>query len=276
MSYMTPMTKHFATLTGGVLLWGGVLMGSPAAAQTASGGGVDASVADRDPLATSLRRVEPGNAQFSFQNRLTRTNFRVGWSPFAPATDPGTGLTHTHQYQYRSPGLRALIDRPEYVPVRGGGEVMIIPANTVFQLTLERPADSGDEEPTAHANYQDYRLGHHANPGTHGSASGMAFPDLRLDRVPVSELSPIPHPSQMRFPLAAFPNGIPEDTREADQADAEQDEDSGAESQADTQSTDSTTSGQADSEQGAETQPESASAESETSAEAQSDSAAAE
>ncbi|MEM9418628.1 MAG: hypothetical protein AAGA25_06160 [Planctomycetota bacterium] len=230
MSYITPMTKHFATLTGGVLLCGVMSMGSQANAQAASGGGVDASISDRDPLATSLRRVEPGNAQFSFQNRLTRTNFRVGWSPFAPVTDPGTGLTHTHQYQYRSPGLRALIDRPEYVPVRGGGEVMIIPANTVFQLTLERPDDAGEPEPTSHANYQDYRIGRHANPGSPGAASGLAFPDLRLDRVPVSDLSPIPHPSQMRFPQAAFPNGIPE---AATQADAEQSEASGNDSKGD-------------------------------------------
>lgn len=217
MSTISPMTKHLTTLAGGVLLCGLVLGGPEVMAQatpgTSPGSPVDASIADRDPLAASFRWVEPGNAQFSFQNRLTVANFNTGWSPFDPgsptATDSSTGLVHSQGYQFRSPGLRALIDRPEYVPVRGGGEAMIIPANTVFQLTLERPVARVDTRPAAHENFRDHRLNLRSNDPNSGSASpsSQAFPGLRLERVPVSELSPIPHPSQMRFPQAAFPNG---------------------------------------------------------------------
>ncbi|MEM6853521.1 MAG: hypothetical protein AAF593_03845 [Planctomycetota bacterium] len=212
------MTTRLTTLAGGVLLCGWLAVGVSVQAQqsqtgTAPGTTVDTGVTDLDPLATSLRRIDPGNAQFSFESRLTVANFSRTWSPFDPAsptaTDPSTGLVHSQGYQFRSPGLRALIDRPEYVPLRNGGEVMVVPANTVFQLTLERPTAPEDTRPAAHENFMDHRLNHRYAGHTPGEASsyGQAYPNLRLERVPVSELSAIPHPSQMRFPQAAFPNG---------------------------------------------------------------------
>lgn len=215
MSTASPMTKHLTTLAGGVLLCGLALTGPPLMAQAATGttpgttpgtspgSPVDASIADRDPLAASFRWVEPGNAQFSFQNRLTVANFNAGWSPFDPgsptATDSSTGLVHSQGYQFRSPGLRALIDRPEYVPVRGGGEAMIIPANTVFQLTLERPVAPVDTRPAAHENFRDHRLNLQVQ--REPSVSMRAFPQasIRGDQpTPTLDLS------QMRYPgLAA-------------------------------------------------------------------------
>jgi len=221
------MTTLFTTRAGGVLL-SGLLAACPVVvtAQSANGpgspgGSVDMGIGDRDPRAVSLRRVEPGNGQFSFENRLTVANFNVAWSPSDPAsptaTDFSTGLVHSQGYQYRSPGLRALIDRPEYVPLRTGGELMIIPANTVFQLTLERPTRLADPRPAAHDNFQDHRFDATTNPSTGSStrsagsfASGPAFQDLRLKRISASELRPIPHPTHMRFPQAAYPNGYAE------------------------------------------------------------------
>lgn len=239
MRILISMTTRFTTPAGGVLLSGvmAVLLtaptihaqsanapGSPPGTTpgTSAGSPVDMSIADRDPRAASLRRVEPGNAQFSFENRLSVANFNAAWSPFDPAsptaTDFSTGLVHSQSYQYRSPGLRALIDRPEYVPIRGGGEVMIIPANTVFQLTLERPVRPVDTRPAAHENFLDQRLdqrGSAANLPTNVSLTGgPAYSNMRLERIPVSDLTPIPHPSQMRFPQAAFPQGWTEPTNE--------------------------------------------------------------
>ncbi len=235
MSHLSSMTTRLTTPAGGVLLFGVVailLWSAPIHGQSANapgttpGSAVDMSIADRDPRAASLRRVEPGNAQFSFESRLSVANFNAAWSPFDPAsptaTDFSTGLVHSQGYQYRSPGLRALIDRPEYVPIRGGGEVMIIPANTVFQLTLERPARPLDTRPAAHENFVDQRLDQRGN-DTRGGVNpvanvpfpgGPAYPNLRLERIPVSDLTPIPHPSQMRFPQAAFPQGWTEPSNE--------------------------------------------------------------
>ncbi len=159
----------------GVVLWGLVVGVGRAAAQTQqAGGAVDAGVADLDPRAASLRRVEPGNAQFSFESRLHRVqwvrplDFSVGWqaqsplqapranpavNPIAdtritPWRDPATGLLHHQPRRYSAPGLRALVDRPLYlVPHTPEGtvdpnapRVALIGANTVFELTPERPA----------------------------------------------------------------------------------------------------------------------------------------
>ncbi|MEM8737814.1 MAG: hypothetical protein AAGG38_04960 [Planctomycetota bacterium] len=117
---------------------------------------VDPNVGDRDPRAVSLRRVEVGNAVHSFGGRLSVADFGRSWSPHNPnqpiATDPATGLAHSQSFQYQAPGLRALLDRPDYLvnlgndqigrnvqPIRETDQIMImiIPANTVFQLTPE-------------------------------------------------------------------------------------------------------------------------------------------
>lgn len=125
----------------------------PAAAQSAAAPGspVDTNVGDIDPRAASLRRVEPGNAQFSYEARMRVADFSASWNRYAaPAIDPNTGLRHHQQYQYTAPGVRALIDRPAYLvktdeglainqqPSRDRSEIGLIPANTVFQLTLPR------------------------------------------------------------------------------------------------------------------------------------------
>ena len=117
-------------------------------ASPAPGSPVDLNVGDADPLSVSLRRVETGNAQFSVGGRLTVADFGNRW---APRHDPATGLLHDQGHEYRAPGVRALIDRPTYLtrtidgvevnvqPDAGGREVAIVPANTVYLLTPERP-----------------------------------------------------------------------------------------------------------------------------------------
>lgn len=180
------------------------------------GSSVDANVGDRDPRAVSLRRVEPGNAQHSFANRLTVTDFSRSWSPLNPATptaaDPSTGLIHSQGYQYTAPGLRALIDRPEYLvdlgggtsglnvqPIRDGAQLMIIPANTVFQLTVPRDTPPPTRGlPAAHEHYRDHRLNLQVQRVP--SASTIAFPQasVRADQpTPTLDLS------QMRYPQLA-------------------------------------------------------------------------
>ena len=135
------------------------LAAQPAGPQNPAGGPLDAGVADRGPHATSLRRVEPGNAQHSFAARIQPIDFSNRWTPLK--TDPQTGLTHSAQYQFRSPGLRALLDQPQYAQIQGQ-TLALIPANTVFQLTPE-PAvgPAGPTPPTPpppHANFRDMRL----------------------------------------------------------------------------------------------------------------------
>lgn len=118
-----------------------------AQARGAAGQAVDANVSDVDPLAASLRRVEPGNAQHSFNARLTTTDFGAGWTPY----NRPNGSAEDRKYRYTSPGLTALIDRPDYLvatdeglglnvqPRRDGEQFMLIPANTVFSLTPYTP-----------------------------------------------------------------------------------------------------------------------------------------
>lgn len=246
MDHHSPTTRsRFTTLTRGVLLCGlaALVLPSPdlhaqnAANASRGGSPVDANVGDRDPLATSLRRIEPGNAQHSFANRLTVIDFSRRWLPFDPATptttDPATGLVHSQGYQYRAPGVRALVDRPDYLvdlggralgrnvqPVRDGAQFMIIPANTVFQLTSERPATPAPNLPAPHENYRDLRLNLQLDrvPAA-GSASAIPFPQSALGAdqpVPTLDLS------QMRFPQLAAqatpPEPVPVD-RSQDQSD---------------------------------------------------------
>ena len=128
---------------------------------------VDTNVADADPLSVSFRRVEPGNAQFSFAARLTVADFGTRWTPHH---DPVTGLRHDQGYHYRAPGVRALIDRPTYLTRTPGGiqinvqpdgnnrEVAIVPANTVYLLTAERPRRIEADPAPPPANLLDTRI----------------------------------------------------------------------------------------------------------------------
>lgn len=146
----------------GVLL---CLAAAPGRGQPASSA-VDAGVADLDPHATSLRRVEPGLGQFDFGARLRPVDYAVRWGVGAPdaeavraprlATpqsawrDPATGLLHHQPRRYRAPGVRALVDRPQYLVRRGpdgridpaAPRVAVIGANTVFELTPEAPPEA--------------------------------------------------------------------------------------------------------------------------------------
>ncbi len=135
--------------------------GQPLANPNPAGGPIDATIADRGVHSTSLRRVEPGIARHSFAARLTLADFGQSWTPYNPAqplvVDPSTGLTHSATFQYRSPGLRALLDRPDYIRYRGES-LALIPANTVFQLTPDTPAAPRRTLAPAHENYRNLRL----------------------------------------------------------------------------------------------------------------------
>jgi len=148
----------------GVLL---CLAAAPGRAQPASSA-IDAGVADLDPHATSLRRIEPGLGRFDFNARLRPVDHAARWGvgagvhdadpvraprPAAPQTawrDPATGLLHHQPRRYRAPGVRALLDRPLYLARRGADgridpdapRVAIIGANTVFELTPERAPEA--------------------------------------------------------------------------------------------------------------------------------------
>ena len=146
------------TVTAGVLLGVAALLVGRAGAQPASAPTpVDPGISDADPRATSLKRMEEGNAQFNFETRLRPVDRRVGWTPgsspavdtggAAPWRDPATGLLHHQSTRYRAPGVRALVDRPQYltllengVPVPDAPRVAVIGANTVFELTPEPTA----------------------------------------------------------------------------------------------------------------------------------------
>ena len=185
---------------GAVLLLAGICTSAESAAQplratslNPAGGAIDAAVGDQGFNSTSLRRVEPGIAQHSFAARLTLANFGQRWTPFDPASplhvDPSTGLTHSQNFQFRSPGLRALVDRPQYARV-GGNTRALIGANTVFQLTPEAPATPPRPLPPPHENFRDLRL------------------NLRLADLPTPTVDPATGEARLdtrgfRFPAAA-------------------------------------------------------------------------
>ena len=118
---------------------------------------VDQTVSDLDPLGTSLRWVEPGNAQFSNRVRLYRLD--------ESGVDPATGLIFPGQYLYRSPGVQARLDRPQYLslspfstpnhsqmvinaaPAVDGAFIEMIPPNTFFDLVLRPDPRSSPANP---------------------------------------------------------------------------------------------------------------------------------
>lgn len=132
---MCPMRRVVVSSLLGLLL--------PLAAQAQSnpaGTPVDQAVGDLDPLSRSLRRIEPGNAQFDYDSAMRRFDDN---SPYAR-------MGGDWRYVYEAPGMRALISRPDYIVVRpdepdgrarnktpgiDGGFKPVIPPNTVFDLT---------------------------------------------------------------------------------------------------------------------------------------------
>ena len=149
---------------------------APVCGQPASSA-VDAGVADLDPQATSLRVLEPGIGQFDFATRLRTVDFGAGWgvrqeqaprvnAPLAVWRDPATGLLHHQPRRLRAPGVRALVDRQGYLVRRGldgaidpnAPRIAVVGANTVFELTPERPAAARRPAGPAPPNLLDTRL----------------------------------------------------------------------------------------------------------------------
>ena len=169
-----------------------VIFSAQAQSGSSAATAVDPLTASKDPLATDLRRIEPGIAQHPYAARLTIADFGRTWSPSSPRTiqnDPATGLPHAQGFEYRAPGVRALIDRPAMARIPGSDEpVLIVPANTIYQLTPERPSTPAPTGPTPHANFRSRRL------------------DLRLSETADLRLGPnqpTTH-AQWRFPAAAM------------------------------------------------------------------------
>ncbi|MFA9479573.1 hypothetical protein ACERK3_14885 [Phycisphaerales bacterium AB-hyl4] len=112
---------------------------------------IDQGVGDLDPVGTSLRRLEPGNAMHSTRVRLHRQP-GAGDNPGQPQIDPTTGLALPSMYRYSAPGVNALFDRPDYVMKTGTGSrdmarnvaarpdgafIEAVPAGTIFDLRPE-------------------------------------------------------------------------------------------------------------------------------------------
>ena len=134
------------TLAAAILLW---VSAVTAAQRVPPLQPVDQAVSDLDPLSTSLRWVEPGNAVFSHRVRIHQLRGQ-------PAIDPTTGLALPREYLFRAPGVRARIDRPQYLvlspfstpkkprldqnvsPALDGGLIEVIGPNTIFDL-VPRP-----------------------------------------------------------------------------------------------------------------------------------------
>lgn len=115
---------------------------------------VDQAVEDLDPRAASLRVVDPGNAQFPTRSMIVQRAHAARWQPGADLAD--------HRYEYRAPGVRAVMNRPDYVVLDGAGRraaniapaidgafLETAPPDTVFRLTPDqRPiADPATTDP---------------------------------------------------------------------------------------------------------------------------------
>jgi len=164
---------------------------SPALGQVAvAGTPVDRNVGDTGPNAASQRLTQPGLGQFGVGSLLV--DRYGGNDPYqtmrvdAFAADPRVG----QRYLLRSPGVTALLARPDYIgpsPEGGwvfneqtidGAEILTLtPANTVYVLSpqLLRPQNDGRENP-AYADDNPNRY----QPRTLGGPSAM-IQDTRVD-----------------------------------------------------------------------------------------------
>jgi len=114
---------------------------------------IDQNVEDVDPRATSFRVIDPGNARHPTRSMIVERAHQAKWARLGlPALDQATGLPDTRRYEYRAPGVRAQMDRPDYrvidqtgepalnrVPLLDGAFEEMPPPNTVFDLVPERP-----------------------------------------------------------------------------------------------------------------------------------------
>lgn len=103
-------------VTIGVILV--VIFAAPAFGQAEyyRGEPVDQTVSDLDPLQTSLRRMDPGLAQYNQRVTLYRPAEALTWQNFAePDVDRTTGLVRPGNYRMETPAYRAWVNRPDYV-----------------------------------------------------------------------------------------------------------------------------------------------------------------
>jgi len=114
---------------------------------------IDQNVEDVDPRAVSFRVIDPGNAKYPTRSMIVERAHQASWSQLGlPALDQPPGLPDTRKYEYRAPGVRARMDRPDYlvidqtgepafnrVPMMDGAFEELPPPNTVFDLVPERP-----------------------------------------------------------------------------------------------------------------------------------------
>ena len=157
----------------------------------------DPAISDRGPHAVSQRYIDPGNGQFSPYVTVRRIERQPSHPAAMRATWARVGLPSLDvrgepaAYEYRAPGVRALMDRPDYVvqagprslsaiatPRRDGAYAPLAPANLVYSLmpVEDRPRPS----PSAHADpWQDFAS---AGPAPHDARR-----DARLD----GRLSPL-------------------------------------------------------------------------------------
>lgn len=114
---------------------------------------VDRAVGDLDPRAVSQRWMDPGRASFMpgpmlYTEGFGPQGFDDGSAGFGlPSVNPSTGLAMSGRYRYEAPGVRAWMDRPDYLvrtgpgrydlnlaPGRDGEALQLIPPGTVFNL----------------------------------------------------------------------------------------------------------------------------------------------
>ncbi|QQE13518.1 hypothetical protein JD969_08690 [Planctomycetota bacterium] len=81
---------------------------------------VDQTVSDMSSNAASQRRLNHGNSQFSRNVTMYERDYVGGQlKQGLPTVDMHTGMVVPTQYQYRAPGVTALVQRPEYLVVVG-------------------------------------------------------------------------------------------------------------------------------------------------------------
>ncbi len=132
----------------------------------------DPAISDRGPHSVSQRYIDPGNAQFSPHVAIRRVDpaaaqpaaVRATWTRVGlPSLNVQNGATPNDAttYEYRAPGIHALMDRPQYIvqdgprslsrnatPGPGGRYAPLAPANLVYSLMPDADATA---PPTAEA-----------------------------------------------------------------------------------------------------------------------------
>jgi hypothetical protein len=138
------------------------------AKQQRPGDAVDQAVGDLGPRIKSRRKVEPGLGAFSNRTKLYRRFDPVSWQKSEGAGGNGASPSPNmpQPYVYEAPGVRAYVDRPQYLsrqgsnrPVPGpvgndGRFAQKVSANTVYDLIpRDHPASplSSNKEPDSAA-----------------------------------------------------------------------------------------------------------------------------